>query len=113
MSRVEVNIMGQSYVLASPDGEAQLLVEAAQRVDEAMCSIRDAGKIKARDRIAVLAGLNLAFDLLKQPTQTVGVSSVPASVSANSSASSVEADAQLRAILDKLDRALSNDGQLI
>lgn len=113
MSRVEVNIMGQSYVLASPDGEAQLLVEAAQRVDEAMCSIRDAGKIKARDRIAVLASLNMAFDLLKQPPQTVGVSSLPASVSANSSAPSVETHAQLRAILDKLDRALSNDGQLI
>ena len=28
-----------------------------------MCKIRDAGKVKARDRIAVLASLNLAFDV--------------------------------------------------
>ena len=34
-------------------------------VDAAMCKIRDAGKVKARDRIAVLAALNLAFDLAR------------------------------------------------
>lgn len=68
MSRVEVSIMGQSYVLGSPDGEEEALRQAAARVDQAMCNIRDAGKIKARDRIAVLASLNLAFDLSKAAT---------------------------------------------
>ena len=37
--------------------------EAVEKVDTAMCKIRDAGKVKARDRIAVLAALNLAFDV--------------------------------------------------
>eukprot|EP01032_Pedospumella_encystans_P017069 gene17069-19459_t len=54
--------MGQSYILGCPaDGQERLLT-AVHKVDAAMCKIRDAGKIKARDRIAVLAALNLAFD---------------------------------------------------
>ena len=56
--------MGRSYLLACPEGGRERLEAAVQRVDEAMCKIRDAGKIRARDRIAVLAALNLAFDAL-------------------------------------------------
>jgi cell division protein ZapA len=63
MKQVEVQIMGQSYLLACPEGGEQRLLEAVERVDTAMCRIRDAGKVKARDRIAVLAALNLAFDV--------------------------------------------------
>ena len=63
MKQLEVQIMGQSYLLGCPpDGDARLL-DAVNRVDLAMCKIRDGGKIKARDRIAVLAALNLAFDV--------------------------------------------------
>jgi cell division protein ZapA len=32
-----------------------------------MCAIRDAGKVKARERIAVLAALNLAYSLAEGP----------------------------------------------
>jgi cell division protein ZapA len=60
--QIEVQIMGQSYLLGAPEGGAQLLRNAVSKVDAAMCKIRDAGKVKARDRIAVLAALNLAFD---------------------------------------------------
>lgn len=56
MSQQSVNaqIMGQSYTLSAPSEEAEDLRLAIARVDESMCRIRDAGKIKARDRIAVL-----------------------------------------------------------
>ena len=65
MKQLEVKIMGQSYLLRCPiDGDAPML-DAVQRVDSAMCKIRDAGKVKARDRIAVLAALNLAFELVE------------------------------------------------
>ena len=62
MKQLEVQIMGQSYLLGCPAGGEQRLLEAVEKVDTAMCKIRDAGKVKARDRIAVLAALNLAFD---------------------------------------------------
>ncbi|MDB5828005.1 MAG: cell division protein ZapA, partial [Variovorax sp.] len=65
MKQIEVQIMGQSYLLGCPeDGESQLR-SAVDHVDAAMCKIRDAGKVKARDRIAVLAALNIAFDLIQ------------------------------------------------
>jgi len=63
MKQVEVKILGQGYLLGCPEGGEARLHEAVQRLDAAMCAIRDAGKIKARDRIAVLAALNLAFEL--------------------------------------------------
>ena len=51
---VNAQIMGQSYTLSAPNEEVADLRAAIVRVDAAMCRIRDAGKIKARDRIAVL-----------------------------------------------------------
>ena len=67
--QIEVQIMGQSYLLGCPDDGEGPLREAVERVDAAMCKIRDAGKVKARDRIAVLASLNLAFDLVRREAQ--------------------------------------------
>ena len=63
MKQLEVQIMGQSYLLGCPDGGDGRLLDAVERVDTAMCKIRDSGKVRARDRIAVLAAINLAFDL--------------------------------------------------
>jgi cell division protein ZapA len=98
MKQVEVQIMGQGYVLGCPEGGEQRLQAAVDRVDGAMCKIRDAGKIKARDRIAVLAALNLAFDLTEK---------TPAA-----SEASVDGQ-QLQELLDRLDVALGVDGQLL
>ena len=69
MKQLEVQIMGQSYLLGCPEGGEQRLLEAVEKVDTAMCRIRDAGKVKARDRIAVLAALNLAFDVSGKASQ--------------------------------------------
>lgn len=102
--QVEVQIMGQSYLLGCPeDGESQLRA-AVGRVDSAMCKIRDAGKIKARDRIAVLAALNLAFE-----------QNTPAAVTVSSSNAehTQEGSARLVSLLHRLDQTLSQDGQLI
>ncbi len=104
MNQLEVQIMGQSYLLGCPEGGEDRLRAAVQRVDEAMCKIRDAGKVRARDRIAVLAALNLAFDLSDRPAIGTSVSG----------ASLVESESEaLRALLDRLDDALSEDGQLL
>ena len=111
MKQVDVNIMGQSYRLSCPeDGEAQLL-QAVQKVDEAMCKIRDAGKIKARDRIAVLASLNLAFELVVK--SKAEPSSAPSTSTKSSSAtlSPDEVDA-LQLLIQSLDNALGDDGRL-
>ena len=108
MKQVEVQIMGQGYVLGCPEGGEQRLTAAVDRVDSAMCKIRDAGKIKARDRIAVLAALNLAYMLTERPAAP-----------ARSSAPATEAAADLPSaeyinnLISRLDQALDSDGHLI
>ncbi|MBP7566969.1 MAG: cell division protein ZapA [Burkholderiaceae bacterium] len=108
MRQLEVQIMGQSYLLGVPEGGEQQLLEAVERVDTAMCRIRDAGRIKARDRIAVLAALNLAADLSDRPA------AAPASAPAASAQAGDEAaDPRLTALLARIDSALHADGQLL
>ena len=87
MKQLEVQIMGQSYLLGCPEGGESRLLDAVERVDTAMCKIRDNGKIKARDRIAVLASLNLAFDLTQRDQESQAhKSAAPASFAATASA---------------------------
>ena len=111
MKQLEVQIMGQSYLLACPEGGEQRLLEAVEKVDTAMCRIRDAGKVKARDRIAVLAALNLAFDVAdKMPAlQATNLSHAPAHAANGNSTP----DPRLANLLQRLDRALGDDGRLI
>jgi cell division protein ZapA len=106
--QIDVQIMGQSYILGCPEGGEERLLGAVRKVDEAMCKIRDAGKIKARDRIAVLAALNLAFEQAEAPTATD-------QDSASTSAADVSPDVQARLaqLLQRLDRVIEQDGQLL
>ena len=106
MNQVEVQIMGQSYILGCPAGAEERFQSAVRKVDAAMCSIRDAGKIKARDRIAVLAALNLAFDQ--------GDSNVATPTTNKDIAQVSPADQErLTHLLKRLDQVLKQDGQLI
>ena len=102
--------MGQSYLLGCPDGGQARLLAAVDKVDQAMCKVRDAGKIKARDRIAVLAALNLAFEQTDAESST---ETTTASQPAQQEATQASDKARLELLLKKLDQALHQDGQLI
>jgi cell division protein ZapA len=109
MNQIEVQIMGQSYLLGCPEGGEPRLREAVGRVDEAMCRIRDAGKVKARDRIAVLAALNLAFD-------SHAVAAQPAVVPATAAAPATEPTAiepRIAQLRQRIDQVLGDDGRLL
>ncbi len=109
MKQIEVQIMGQSYLLGCPEGGEPLLREAVERVDAAMCKIRDAGKVKARDRIAVLASLNLAFDLAqREATQTAAAAPAPAPA-----ADQASDDGRAEQLIQRLDQAIAGDGHLL
>lgn len=99
MKQMEVIIMGQSYLLGCPEGGEAALTAAVAHVDREMSAIRDAGKVKARERIAVLAALNLAYQLVEAPREAVPSTPV----------SSPEVDT----LIKRLDEALGHDGQLL
>jgi len=103
MKQMEVTIMGQSYILACPDGGEASLLEAVASVDNEMSAIRDAGKVKARERIAVLAALNLAYQLAEQPS---------APPPRNTTSADVDG-VQIGTLLARIDAALGSDGHLL
>ena len=122
MKQLEVQIMGQSYLLGCPEGGDARLLDAVEKVDTAMCKIRDAGKVKARDRIAVLAALNLAFDVSDRVPavfpSSFGVLQSAGQGHAAAMPSSPERDEEAAAprltlLLERLDSALSSDGRLL
>jgi cell division protein ZapA len=63
---IEINILGRSYKVACSRDEESALIAAADYLDEKMREIRDSGKVIGAERIAIMAGLNLAHDLLTQ-----------------------------------------------
>ena len=85
MKQLEVTILGQSYILGC----------------------RDAGKVKARERIAVLAALNLAYQLADRPH------SLKASPSAATSAAPDASSKDIGALITRIDAALGDDGHLL
>ncbi|WP_374669111.1 cell division protein ZapA [Ramlibacter sp.] len=114
MKQIEVQIMGQSYRLGCPEGGEQRMLEAVERVDSAMCRIRDAGKVKARDRIAVLAALNLAFDVPDRSAAALPAAASEPSADAPAGGSvPIETDPRLAALIGRLDQALGGDGHLL
>jgi len=61
---VEVNLLGRIYRVACDDGEREALMRAATYLDGKMNEIRQAGKVMGAERIAVMAALNVAHELL-------------------------------------------------
>jgi cell division protein ZapA len=62
---LDVSILGREYRVACRESEREELLQAVQFVDRRMREIRDSGKISGTERIAVMAGLNIAHELLR------------------------------------------------
>jgi cell division protein ZapA len=61
---LDVSIMGRAYRVACPAEQEPALREAVAYLDRKMREIRDQGKVIGVERIAVMAALNMANDLL-------------------------------------------------
>jgi cell division protein ZapA len=61
---VEVNLLGRTYRVACDDREREALMQAVAYLDGKMNEIRKAGKVMGAERIAVMAALNVAHELL-------------------------------------------------
>jgi cell division protein ZapA len=109
LKQVEVSILGQVYMLGCPEGGETLLQSAVAAVDKEMTAIRDGGKVKARERIAVLAALNLAYQIAERGTPAAP----PAPAPAAAGGAGVVAESELDALVRRIDAALGEDGQLL
>lgn len=64
---VAIHILDKDYLIACPPEERDELLAAAKYLDRKMREIRDAGRVVGTDRIAVMAALNIAHELLTKP----------------------------------------------
>ncbi|HXR55964.1 MAG TPA: cell division protein ZapA [Casimicrobiaceae bacterium] len=78
---LDVTILGRDFKVACKEDERDALLEAVALLDRRMREIRDAGRVSGTDRIAVMAGLNIAHELLRERrSAAVAATSVPANV---------------------------------
>ena len=64
MERVDVSILGRDYSLACPPHEKDALLAAVRQVDQRMLAIKGSGKVVSNERIAVMAAIQIANELL-------------------------------------------------
>jgi cell division protein ZapA len=112
MKPVDIQIMGHDYRVSCPDNGEVSLKAAAQLVDHAMTTIRNAGIVRSRDRIAVLAGINLAYELTQLRAE---VQHLRQQVQIQNETVKMEAaqNALCADLISRLDLALGEDGHLL
>ena len=69
---LSVRILEKDYFVACAPEERSELLDSAEMLNSRMREIRDSGKIAGLDRIAVMAALNLAHEVLKLRARDVG-----------------------------------------
>jgi cell division protein ZapA len=74
MERVDISILGRDYSLSCPPEEKQALAAAAQHVSQLAGRIQGSGKVSGNERIAVMAAIQVAIELLsvKAPDGPLG-----------------------------------------
>jgi cell division protein ZapA len=97
-ARVSVRILEKEYHIACPVDERADLLDSAELLNSRMREIRDSGKVVGLDRIAVIAALNMAHELLR----------------ARNRDSSLETDvgSRLRLLRERVESALEKGQQL-
>lgn len=73
LARVSVRILEKEYQFACAVEERAALLDSAEFLNSEMKKIRDSGKVIGLDRIAVMAALNMANELLKGRSRDVSL----------------------------------------
>ncbi|SMF96425.1 cell division protein ZapA [Methylomagnum ishizawai] len=68
---IKVQILGKEYPISCPEEEQHDLLLAARYLDEKMRQIRNTGRVIGTERIAVMAALNIAHELLQAHRRSV------------------------------------------
>ncbi len=68
---VAVRIMDKEYKISCPQGEHESLLASASLLNDKMREIKNNGKIIGAEKIAVIAAINIAHDLIRTKDQLV------------------------------------------
>lgn len=112
MVTLDVSLLGRDFKVACKEAERAELTDAVALLDRRMREIRETGKIAGAERIAVMAALNLAHDLLRERKMPRAAASAPP-VSVTNAAGTVDEAAlrrRIAAMNSALDSALAGQG---
>jgi cell division protein ZapA len=73
-----ISLLGREFRVACPDGEEKQLLAAADHLNRKLKEVRDTGKVTGNERIAIMAALNIAHELVSNRGAGGGASSVDA-----------------------------------
>lgn len=113
MKQIEATILGQSYRLVCTDEGEAALHAAVRAVDREMSLIHDAGRIKAREKIAVLAALNLASQKVEREQQALPPAIEAPATEAGDGPADPAVEARIRSLIERIDSVLGEDGHLL
>ncbi|HJL92498.1 MAG: cell division protein ZapA [Pseudomonadota bacterium] len=74
-AHVSVKILEKEYQISCPANERKALIDSAESLNLKMREIRDSGKVVGLDRIAVMAALNMAHDLIRAESKDQAIES--------------------------------------
>lgn len=97
-AHVSIRILGKEYQVACPVQEKADLLAAADLLNKKMQDIRDSGKVLGLDRVAVMAALNMANELLRRTDEEKQLKDI--------------VDLRIKAMRERLDSALGPGQQL-
>lgn len=75
---VTVKILDKEYQVACPEEQEAELIVSAKYLDKQMRSIRETGKVIGLERIAVMAALNISYELLQASEHGAADDALPA-----------------------------------
>lgn len=76
MEHLDISLLGRDYKLACPPSEKAKLLEAINHVDQHMERIKEAGRTSGNERIAVMAAIQIAVELLSMKAPDGPMSSI-------------------------------------
>jgi len=97
-AHVSIRILGKEYQVACPMEEKSALLASAELLNDKMQDIRSTGKVLGLDRVAVMAALNLANELIKRNDEDRQLKDI--------------FDLRIKAMRERLDSALGPGQQL-
>ena len=74
-----INLMGREFRVGCPDGEERQLLASVDYLNRKLKEVREVGKVVGNERIALMAALNVAHELLAQQRSPVAPGSVDTS----------------------------------
>lgn len=114
MSKLNVKILHQDYVLTCPDGQEAQLLKAVERVDQQFQKMRDSSKLRSREHVAVLLAVNLAFENLKLREQLLDLQEQVSSQLSNEDGERLQAlEAQLAQEQEQAEQLLQRLDQVL